>query len=164
MVNHAVTIGRRIPTYDFVIQTNLSARAASEQLDRFLQHQPRPRGFVILDHRVDGTVSGMEFELHPRSAGFGGSVRPFVEDYIVPTESGGSEVVARVRNSHWWFLFGGFMLVVGVAQMASSFSLQNVLSVGWVLVVISLLQFGTPWLEGPHAVSVVTTALSDGAR
>jgi hypothetical protein len=153
----AVVVQRYFPSYDFVFRSRLSSREASDRLDDFFSQQERPRGFVILDPRVDGSVSGSTFSFSRRQAALGGSVRPRVDGYFVP-EHDGVTVVARVQGPTFWWFFDVFMLVLFFVNFGLSW--QSLLASPLVAALLVLLSIGPTWVEGPHAATLLRRLLA----
>jgi hypothetical protein len=100
--SRALVVQRRFPTYDFVAPALLSVAEASKRLDDFLSNEAsKPRRFVLRGPRVSGSIGGSTFTLW-RETGFGDSMTPFAEGYLVPAEIG-SNVYVRVQlPASWW--------------------------------------------------------------
>jgi hypothetical protein len=109
--DRALIVQRRFPTYDFVAPTRFSVAEASKRLDNFLSNQERPRGFLLSDPRVAGSVSGSTFTLRRRESSLGGSVAAFAEGYLVPADMG-SNVYIRVQLPASWWAFDVLMPVI----------------------------------------------------
>ena len=152
-----VVVQRYFPSYDFVFTTDLSTKECSDRLDAFLSHQERPRGFVLVDPRVDGSVSGSTFSFSRRQAAMGGSVRPSVDGYFVP-ENEGAIVVARVEVPRFWWFFDAFMLVV--ALVSFGFSWYSLLAATLLAGFLLLLSMGPTWVEGAQAAAFLRRLLS----
>lgn len=152
-----VVVQRYFPSYDFVFSSGLSSREASDRLDDFFSHQERPRGFVVLDPRVDGSVSGSTFSFSRRQASMGGSVRPRVDGYFVP-EHDGVKVIARVQVPTFWWFFDVFMLVVFFVNFGLSW--QSLLAAVLVAALLVLLSMGPTWVEGPKAATLLRRLLA----
>ena len=152
-----VVVQRYFPSYDFVFTTKLSSSEASDRLNQFFSHQERPRGFVIVDPRVDGSVSGSTFSFSRRQAAMGGSVRPRVDGYFVP-EQDGSTVVARVQVPVFWWFFDAFMLVVFFVNFGLSW--YSLLASSLVAALLVMLSMGPTWMEGSHAATLLQHLLS----
>jgi hypothetical protein len=158
-LSETISIQRRFPTYDFVLNTSLSVVEASAKLDSFFSHQERPKGFVLTDPRVDGTVSGPTFSLRRRQSGFGGSVSPYADGYFVPAPGGASAVV-RVQIPAWWWLFDIAAIIAVLSTFEFSFSWATLGAVAVTALFLIALSIGPVWAEAPQVARVLQSVLA----
>ena len=154
VADHRLTIHRRFPTFDFVLDTDLSPKEVASKLELLLSRQERPKGFILTDPRVDGDVCGATFRLQRREAGFGGSVRPYAEGYTVPTERG-SQVFVRVQISGWWWLFSATIVVVVFAMNGAHLDAEAFSLVASLLIVLVFVSAVPVWLEGAQMIRLM---------
>ena len=151
---HRLWIQRRFPTFDFVLRTTLLPKEAASKLELFLSQQERPAGFVLTDSRVDGEVFGATFRLRRREAGFGGSVRPYVEGYFVPAEEG-SHVYVRIQISRWWWLFSAIVFVTLLTVQISRPDTETFVPLALVGIAIPLVSAIPIWFEGSQMIKLM---------
>ncbi|HEX2832364.1 MAG TPA: hypothetical protein VHW00_05075 [Thermoanaerobaculia bacterium] len=91
---------RRFPSYDFVLPISLPIPVATARLAALFANTARPKGFVLLDPRVDGTVNGSTFQLRRRAMRGNSAGTPRADGYFVPTAYG-ADVFVRVSLARW---------------------------------------------------------------
>jgi hypothetical protein len=118
MANELI-VHRRLPTYQFIIRTSRSVRENSDLLEKYLANQPRPRGFVISDPRLEGNVLGSTFFVREYGSWMWGSMVPSIEGEFVPGERG-SDVVVEVGHSRAALWSMGAFVVFSAASMVAT--------------------------------------------
>ena len=149
---------RRFPTYDFILETTASTSQASAELENFLLHQKRPKGFVLSDPRVDGVVAGSTFTVHRRESGMGGSVSPYFEGYFVPAD-GGCDIFVRVTMPAWWWLFDLGIALLAFFSIGSGSVVQGLLMSAMIGAVAVGITIAAIWHEGSQAEALLQRLL-----
>jgi hypothetical protein len=107
-----VHIQQRLPSYDFVIRTRWSRADAAARLDELF------RGGANSAPSLDGSFDGGAFTVLPMKLAHGSSP-PAIGGYIVPNQSGGTDVVVRVGTiSSKFALVAAAIIPAGIGAIA----------------------------------------------
>ena len=151
------TVVRGLFSYELQIRTNRAVQQNSDLLQRHLAEQKRPKGFVVQDPRLDGTLFGATFTLYQHDAMWWG-ITPQVEGSFIPT-SRGSDILVNIdwpKSAVW------MMAIQGVAVFLS-LTVATGLSVSSTLIALAIGAIFTAFFanvktvfHGEHAARIVT--------